>query len=59
MFYVICPLCNAKVEIPDNAVGPDRTDLYNVVACDDCECTFDYDDEEVLADHDTDSQPTD
>jgi hypothetical protein len=48
MYYVICPFCQAKVEIPANAVGPDRTDLYNVVSCDDCEMAFDYDDEEVM-----------
>ena len=52
MFYVICPLCLAKVEIPANAVGPDRTDLYNVVCCDDCDTAFDYDDDEVVREPD-------
>ena len=50
MFYVICPTCQAKVEIPADAFGPDRTDLYNVTHCDECRITFDYDDEEVLND---------
>ncbi len=47
MFYVLCPLCQARVEIPVNAVGRNRTDLYNVVSCDVCDMTFDYDDEDV------------
>ncbi|MBX3442140.1 MAG: hypothetical protein KF774_07015 [Planctomyces sp.] len=48
MFYVVCPCCQARIDIPDNAVGPERTDLFNVVRCDDCHITFDYDDEEVI-----------
>jgi hypothetical protein len=52
MFYVICPLCEARVEIPVNAVGPDRDDLWNVVECDDCYCGFDYDDEDLMSDAD-------
>jgi predicted Zn finger-like uncharacterized protein len=48
MFYVICPYCNAQIGIPADAVGPDRTDPWNVVRCDDCDVTFDYDDEEVI-----------
>jgi transcription elongation factor Elf1 len=48
MYYVLCPQCNQKVEIPANAVGPDRTDLWNVVSCDECGTGFDYDDEEVI-----------
>ena len=47
MFFVLCPLCGAEVEIPANAVGLDRTDLWNVTRCDDCGTTFDYDDLEV------------
>ncbi|MBX9787811.1 MAG: hypothetical protein K2Y37_02755 [Pirellulales bacterium] len=49
MYYVICPTCEAHVEVSANAVGPDRTDLWNVVSCDVCDTGFDYDDEEVLA----------
>lgn len=49
MYYVIYPKCGAKVEIPDTAVGQDRTDPWNVVGCDDCHITFDDDDEEVIA----------
>jgi hypothetical protein len=50
MFYILCPFCQAKVEIPADAVGPNRTDLFNVTRCDDCDAAFDYDDEEVIAD---------
>jgi hypothetical protein len=50
MFYVICPNCQAKVEIPADAIGPDRTDLYNVTSCDACGTGFDYDDDEVITD---------
>jgi predicted Zn finger-like uncharacterized protein len=49
MFYVICPRCQARVEIPADAVGPDRTDPWNVVRCDECNAAFDYDDEDVFA----------
>lgn len=49
MYYVICPTCDARVEVSINAVGPGRTDLWNVVACDICNTGFDYDDEEVFA----------
>jgi hypothetical protein len=54
MFYVICPYCQSHVEIPANAVGPNRTDPWNVVGCDDCDITFDYDDEDVIEE----TQPT-
>ncbi len=49
MFYVICPNCQARVEIPENAVGLDRTDPWNVVRCDECDASFDFDDEDVFA----------
>lgn len=49
MFYVICPECKAHVEIPADAVGPERTDPWNVTRCLDCGLSFDYDDEEVIA----------
>jgi hypothetical protein len=48
MFYVICPTCQAHVEIPAEAVGPDRTDPFNTICCDECDTGFDYDDEEVI-----------
>lgn len=48
MYYVICPTCQAKVDIPDDAVGPDRIDLFNIAHCDDCDSGFDYDDEDVI-----------
>jgi hypothetical protein len=47
MFYVICPTCQARVEVPAAAVGPERSDLSNVIACDECNTGFDYDDEEI------------
>ena len=47
MFYVQCPYCRAPVEIPDDAVGTDRTDPWNVTECFDCDRVFDYDDEDV------------
>jgi hypothetical protein len=50
MYYVICPVCEARVEIPGAAYGPDRTDLYNVTECDNCCTCFDYDDEDVEED---------
>ena len=50
MYYVICPNCQAEVEIPPFAVGPDRTDLFNVVGCQECDTSFDYDDEDVVED---------
>ena len=48
MFYVICPNCESQVEIPGDAVGPDRTDPWNAAHCDECGNAFDYDDEEIV-----------
>ncbi len=53
MFYVICPTCEARVEIPGSAVAPDRFDPWNVVQCDECAAGFDYDDEDVFAQEQT------
>ena len=47
MFFVQCPMCGEIVEIPTDAVGQHRTDPWNVVGCDECDSTFDYEDEEV------------
>jgi predicted Zn finger-like uncharacterized protein len=52
MYYVLCPYCQAKVEIPDDAVGTDRTDPWNVVRCAECDASFDYDDDEVATGED-------
>jgi hypothetical protein len=49
MFYVVCPQCRSQVQISPDAVGPDRTDLFNATACFDCGLSFSYDDEEVVA----------
>jgi hypothetical protein len=51
MFYVICPTCQARAEIPASAIGSDRADLYNVVHCDECDTGFNYDDEDVSSDN--------
>lgn len=48
MFYVICPNCDAHCEILKDAIGPERTDPWNVNWCDQCGVSFDYDDEEVI-----------
>lgn len=47
MYFVQCPLCGAIVEIPDEAVGISRSDLWNVAGCAECDSTFDYLDEDV------------
>ena len=47
MFYVMCPNCNAQVEVLEDAIGPERTDLWNVNWCDQCGVSFDFDDDEV------------
>ena len=52
MFFVPCPRCGSAVELPDNAVGPERTDPWNICRCDDCSLSFDYDDEEVQSEPD-------
>ena len=47
MFLVHWPSCGAVLAVPARAVGPDRGDPWNVIGCDECGATFDYDDEEV------------
>ena len=47
VFFVQCPRCKAVVEIPAEAIGPGRTDPWNVVGCEECDCTFDFDDEDL------------
>ena len=53
MYYVVCPTCEARVEVPTNAVGPDRNNLWNVVSCDVCDTGFDFEDDEVFAQEQT------
>lgn len=48
MFHVICPECGFQIEIPADAVGPSRTDPWNIAACVNCNLSFDYDDHEVI-----------
>jgi hypothetical protein len=50
VFYVNCIHCQAKVEIPPDAVGPNRTDPWNVTSCCKCGMSFDYDDDDVITD---------
>jgi hypothetical protein len=52
MHYVICPECKAQAEaeVSPDAVGPERTWLFNVTCCDECGLSFGYDDEEVITD---------
>lgn len=47
MYFVQCPRCGDPIEIPASVVGSERTDPWNVVGCDECGLTFDYDDAEV------------
>ncbi len=47
MYAVQCPHCGSVVDIPDDAVGKHRTHRWNVARCDDCDSSFDYDDEEI------------
>jgi len=35
------------VEVSEAAIGPERTHLWNVVVCDLCDTSFDYDDLDV------------
>jgi endogenous inhibitor of DNA gyrase (YacG/DUF329 family) len=49
MLYVTCPNCQTRVEISETAYGPNRTDPFNIAHCDECDCGFDYDDEDVEA----------
>ncbi len=54
MFVVRCPECGKLTEIPPEAVGPNRTDLWNVTRCDYCPVSFGYDDEDVFEVSDSD-----
>jgi hypothetical protein len=47
MYAVQCPHCGSVVDIPDEAVGTNRTHCWNVARCNDCDTGFDYDDEEI------------
>lgn len=47
MSFVQCPHCGSIVKIPEDAVGIERTDPWNVVGCVECDSTFDYQDDEV------------
>jgi hypothetical protein len=50
MHYVTCPECKAQAEVSPNAVGPERTWLFNIACCDECGLTFHYRDEAVITD---------
>ncbi len=49
VYFVFCPECGDRVPLPPQAVGPNRSDLWNVVTCLNCSTSFDYDCIEVLS----------
>ena len=49
VFYVLCPECGARVPLPPQAVGPSRSDLWNVVACCNCCAPLEISCEEILS----------
>ena len=52
MFFVQCPQCGSVIEVPDDAVAPDRVGPWNMVACGECEqiVAFDQDELQFVAD---------
>lgn len=47
MFFVLCPFCGSRMEVPSDSVGTERQHLWNVVVCESCDASFDYDDEDI------------
>ena len=47
MFFVLCPCCESRVEVPSDATDPQREQLWNVIVCETCDAAFDYDDDDV------------
>lgn len=47
LFFVLCPCCESRVDVPAGAVGSRRGDPWNVVLCDVCDAAFDYDDGDI------------
>jgi hypothetical protein len=47
VYFVPCPRCGGIVEIPSDAIGPERTASWNVAVCIECDLSVDYDDAEV------------
>ena len=45
--FVVCRNCGDHVPLPDDSIGPDRTDSFNVVTCLSCSIAFDYEDSDV------------
>ncbi|MBC7855286.1 MAG: hypothetical protein IAF94_17800 [Pirellulaceae bacterium] len=56
MSFVLCPCCGSRVEVPSDAIGRDRRRLWDVIVCDTCDASFDYDDEDIQI---VDDQPAD
>ncbi|MDX1928305.1 MAG: hypothetical protein SFV81_17390 [Pirellulaceae bacterium] len=47
VFFVVCPECGDKVPLPPQSVGENRSDLWNVVACLECNYPIDYDCDQI------------
>ena len=47
MYFVQCPRCGEPVEVPAYAVAENCTDPCQITACDLCDLTFGYGNEEV------------
>lgn len=47
MFFVQCPQCGSMIEIPEEAVAPNRAGPWNMVECGDCEQIVAFDQDEL------------
>jgi hypothetical protein len=47
MFVVQCPQCGSMIEIPEEAVAPERAGPWNMVECGDCERIVAFDQDEL------------
>jgi hypothetical protein len=47
VFFVVCPECGDKVPLPPQAVGENRSDLWNTVGCLDCSCAINFNCDQV------------
>jgi len=47
MFVVQCPQCGSMIEIPKDAISPERAGPWNMVECDDCEQVVAFDKDEL------------
>ncbi len=49
VFYVFCPECGDRTPLPPQAVGPNRSDVWSVLTCQNCSTPLEYDCEEILS----------